>query len=196
MVGNDVVDLGDPEARAQALHPRFDRRVFTPAERASIRRAPAPTRIRWTLWAAKEAVYKVAVKLDPKTIFAPSRFAVHLFCERRATVSHADRDFAVRLTTNGAAIHAVAAADSAREAWIATAVEETPDPRLASRAVRALAVRVLAERLGVDSERLSISMQARIPRAELRGSARRFDLSLSHHGRFVAVACDAAGSGR
>ena len=28
MVGNDVVDLGDPETRPGATHPRFDARVF------------------------------------------------------------------------------------------------------------------------------------------------------------------------
>ena len=32
MIGNDVVDLGDDEAREGAQHPRFDARVFTAGE--------------------------------------------------------------------------------------------------------------------------------------------------------------------
>ena len=42
MVGDDVVDLADPEARADALHPRFDARVFAPAERAALAASADP----------------------------------------------------------------------------------------------------------------------------------------------------------
>ena len=36
MVGNDIVDLRDPESQADGLHPRFDARVFTAPERDAI----------------------------------------------------------------------------------------------------------------------------------------------------------------
>ena len=36
MLGNDVVDLADPETRRAALHPRFDARAFAPRERAAL----------------------------------------------------------------------------------------------------------------------------------------------------------------
>ena len=45
MLGNDVVDLGDPECREARLHPRFDARVFTPEERTALRGSDAPARL-------------------------------------------------------------------------------------------------------------------------------------------------------
>ena len=54
MVGNDVVDLGDAETRGGPSHPRFDARVFAPAELAALAASAAPNRLRWSLWAAKE----------------------------------------------------------------------------------------------------------------------------------------------
>ncbi len=74
-----------------------------------------------------------------------------------------------------------------------TALHVTRDPLRAARAVRALAVRT-PRRLGIAPEALSLTSRARIPRAELRGGSLSFDVSLSHHGRFVAVACDGRGA--
>ena len=65
MVGNDIVDLGDPDADPSTLHPGFDARVFTARERRSIESAGDPARQRWRLWAAKEACYKLARQLRP-----------------------------------------------------------------------------------------------------------------------------------
>ena len=76
MVGNDIVDLDDMEVRTGPAHSRFDIRVFSLEERLAIAAAPEPNRLRWSLWAAKEAAYKVAVKRNPDVIFSPSRFTV------------------------------------------------------------------------------------------------------------------------
>ncbi|MFB3117247.1 MAG: 4'-phosphopantetheinyl transferase superfamily protein, partial [Myxococcota bacterium] len=73
LVGNDVVDLHDPETLQEALHPRFDARVFTSVELEALSvSAPASAsrhELRWTLWAAKESAYKLAKKLDPSVRF-------------------------------------------------------------------------------------------------------------------------------
>ena len=74
MVGNDIVDLRDPESRSESLHPRFDTRVFSARERARIAASAEPERLRWKLWAAKEAVYKLVRKLVATTVFSPQRF--------------------------------------------------------------------------------------------------------------------------
>ena len=76
MLGNDVIDLRDPETWPGACHPRFDRRVFTPAECATIAASPRPAMTRWVHWAAKESAYKAARRQRPATIFAPRRFGV------------------------------------------------------------------------------------------------------------------------
>ena len=48
MVGNDVVDLRDPDADPATLSARFDLRVFGPDERDRLAASRHPVRLRWT----------------------------------------------------------------------------------------------------------------------------------------------------
>ena len=95
MVGNDVIDLGDPETRAGSCHARFDARVFDDDERALLLASADPTRRRWVLWAAKEAAFKVARKLDGATVFSPRRFVVRPGDDGHAVVRPGDDGHAV-----------------------------------------------------------------------------------------------------
>ncbi len=73
MLGNDVVDLRDRDARPETFRPGFDRRVFSESERRAIAEDPNPLARRWAHWAAKEAAYKLARQIDPTFVFAPRR---------------------------------------------------------------------------------------------------------------------------
>ncbi|MBE0557548.1 MAG: 4'-phosphopantetheinyl transferase superfamily protein, partial [Proteobacteria bacterium] len=64
-VGNDVVDLNEPDNRGKSGDDRFLGRVFTAEERELIARAAAPNTLLWSLWAAKEAAYKAVSGDDP-----------------------------------------------------------------------------------------------------------------------------------
>ena len=75
-VGNDVLDLGHPRCGDRPKGDRLLRRILAPGERewleggghAELR----PVRL-WTLWAAKEAAFKVLCKLGRgRRIFQPS----------------------------------------------------------------------------------------------------------------------------
>ena len=55
LVGNDVVDLGDPSIRASHLSARFVARVCTDVERAALAEAADPKTLLWSFFAAKEA---------------------------------------------------------------------------------------------------------------------------------------------
>jgi len=192
MVGDDVVDLADPEAAA--VHPRFDARVFGAAERAALRRSSEPERLRWVLWAAKEAAYKLAAKRDPRTIFSPVRFAARLEPDPgggfSGRVFHGGRAFRVLVRRVGDALHALAE-DGAGSAFCGLARRgDAEDP---SRAARELVARELARRLGAPREAVRFGRRGRVPSVWLAGRDVRADLSLSHHGRFVAFACQLGG---
>lgn len=187
MLGDDVVDLLDAEAAAGATHPRFDRRVFTDAERARLERSREPQRLRWTLWAAKESCFKAVRRLDPSVIFAPARFLVHLEGARRATVVHDGQRFGVAIELHDGLVHAVAVAAGAPAAEIVAASFRVGDGE-PSTAARALAIDRLAPRLAVDPARLTIVRQGRIPALCLDGRPSGVALSLSHHGRGVGFA--------
>jgi hypothetical protein len=203
MVGNDVVDLADQDCQPGRTHARFDRRVFSPSELCLIQTSPAPVRMRWTLWAAKESAYKLLRKLDPHVGFAPSRFVVQLDRVARAdgrflgevdgdglttgTVAHGNRCVSFRAVADPEALHVIATDHRGQSrrllAGVAEASAESP-----SSAVRRMAIAAIAAALGVAPGELSIVREARIPRLWRHGEPVPIDLSLSHHGRFVAFA--------
>jgi phosphopantetheinyl transferase (holo-ACP synthase) len=188
MIGNDVVDLTQRGTQPGAQHPRFDARVFSERERELIA-SDATQRVRWVLWAAKEAAYKVAKKLDRAVVWAPARFEVSLDSrEAGGVVRHGEREFALRVEACDAYVHALArgvpSAGSER-----SGVAEAASADL-SGAVREFARAALAVQVGCSAERLSIAKRGRIPLLCVDGEPARADLSLSHHGRFVAFACE------
>jgi len=191
MIGNDVVDLGEPEVLAPERHPRWDARVFSPPELETIHASGAPERLRWILWAAKEAAYKVARKLDRRTVFSPPRFEVHLDATLRGHVDHPGGTLPVVVDEAPGRIHAVAS-DSApeRDEVLEQVVVWDGEATLAGKALRARVRRELAARLGLASEEIEIERIGRIPVVLAQGSPLDVDLSLSHHGGFVAFACD------
>ena len=212
MIGNDVVDFAASEARAGAAHPRFDARVFVCSEREALLRSDAPTRLRWILWAAKEAAFKAVKRADPATVFSPRRFVVAPLGGAAARVVFADRALDVTLDLRPGYVHAIASlaalevphAPGALHAAIAspsppsvrlvTAVEAiTRDgeasPELAGRRVRELAVASVARALDLAASGLAVVREGRLPSLAYRGRVLDAALSLSHHGRFAAFAC-------
>jgi 4'-phosphopantetheinyl transferase superfamily len=201
MIGNDVVDLGDPDSDAGTLSPRFDQRVFGAAEQRRLLQSPQPARERWRLWAAKEAAYKLARKLDPGTVFAPLRFAVELAScgepgECAGTVRHGAALHRLQICEGVDYVHAVVIPAAGSSCVTLTGLhrlrrEETEDDCALApgRAVRRLCVEAIAARLGLDTMDFEVRKQERVPRLYWRGRpAEGIDLSLSHHGGFVAFA--------
>jgi len=198
MLGNDIIDLGDPETRPGALHPRFDARVFTPDERAALASAAQPDRLRWGLWAMKEAAYKCLKKLEPATCFSPQRIRLCLEGERAQSVDCAGRRLRVALWQEGDCLHAIATDGADPEHGVLRALTALPaaaEPAHASAAVRTLARDAAAAHLGCAPGELAVLREGRAPRLHLRGLPVDLDLSLSHHGRFLAAALE-TGAGR
>ena len=197
MLGNDVVDLGDPETRPGARHPRFDARVFTREERAALAGAARSGA------AALEPVggegSRLQVPEEARAGDAASRrvrFAVRLETRARPErATAAGGACAWRSWQEGDALHAVAtdgARPRARRAARGVGAAGRGRARAAPpQAVRALARDAAAAHLGCAPGELEL--RARGPRAAP-APARRcrvdLDLSLSHHGRFLAAALE------
>ncbi len=201
LVGNDVVDLHDPESQPGALHARFDARVFTSVEREALKIfAPSSAsqhELRWTLWAAKESAYKVAKKIDPAVRFLPRDFVVRWIAEGRAVVLHETGPFDVQLERTDEWVHAVAirSAASAPSTCSPThrpvggGVERLEAPRAdPSRRVRDLVCEALGSWMNLPPGQIQITAHRGIPIALRRNRRLPVDLTLSHHGRFVAWA--------
>ena len=195
MIGNDIVDLTDAETHPIGMHPRFDSRVFTSSELELIRSSGAPDRLRWMLWAAKEAAYKALKKIAPNTIFSPRRFVVKLNETLRGNVTCDEKTLPIQVWEEADSVHVIATTEKILDKRILSGTEtlepeDAIDADLPSQAARTLAIRELAERLGVPDEELSITGRGRVPTLLHNGESTNIDLSLSHHGKLVAFACE------
>jgi hypothetical protein len=190
-LGNDVVDLADPESGLDGLHPRFAERVFTRAERESLEAAADRHALHWALWAAKESAYKALRRVDPRAIFAPRAFEVDLPAPPTAggvlagRVRHRGRSHALEVALRDGVLHVVAW-DSAGP--IATRIHAAvfgagEDPGTSA---RRLASRGIGAALGAEPGEVRIA--GRPPVATRAGLPLDVVVSLSHHGRFAAFA--------
>jgi hypothetical protein len=191
-VGNDVVDLDDPETRLAGLHPRWRERVFTEVEREALQASPARLRLHWALWAAKESAFKARKRLEPETVFSPRQFEVELShlpatgdAVATGRVVHGRDVFGLEVRLEGASVHAVATSGSEASSRVLWQVGESHgDP---GAAVRRLAADAVGSALGLDPDDLRVV--GRPPVASFREAGGEIGVSLSHHGRFVAFAC-------
>jgi phosphopantetheinyl transferase (holo-ACP synthase) len=182
LLGDDVVDLADPEAAEDALHPRFDARAFAPSERAALARSHDRHALRWDLWAAKEAAYKAARRRDAAVRFHPREFAVE-----GDVVTHASGRYRVLLTRSANAVHAVAMSEDEGAGFVSGCKRLAPDESPGAGA-RGLAIRAAAKLLGCALGELSVATSARVPHLLRGGAPTGLALSLSHHGGFAGFA--------
>jgi phosphopantetheinyl transferase (holo-ACP synthase) len=198
VVGNDVVDLADPQIAEHHRRERFLSRVCAADERTRIEAASDL----WALFAAKEAAYKALVKLGSSPGFAHRDIRV---APNLRTVRWREHELNLRVSSDEQHVHAVAWSAGVR--WpitrIACAMSEygvggaSRDPwEDASGAVRALLRDLLATEIGCAAGELRVVRQPMAgawdgfgpPRVERQGSAIDADVTLSHDGRFVAAA--------
>jgi phosphopantetheinyl transferase (holo-ACP synthase) len=190
VVGNDVVDLGDPANAGAHRRARLVARVCGGPEREAIARSCDPTALFWSFFAAKEAAFKLASKLGARPVFAHRRFEVDASL---SSVSHDGRAFRLAVDRDSDRLHVVAWVGGERPLAVVAEVDPTGDAGLA---VRRLVVTTLARRLGCSPSTLAIVRDPEPaawddlgPPRLLRGGLPMVgDLSLSHDGRFVAFA--------
>lgn len=173
-VGNDVVDLGDPQIAEHHVRARFVERVCTRDEAS---RAWGDKRALWSLFAAKEAAYKVLVKLGLPVGFSHREIVV---APDWRVVTYGDVRLDLRVDADDERVHAVASLD----ATPTSAVRRTMDQDL-SRAARALLVEVLGGDVEIVRDPVAGAWDGYGPPRAVSVDA---DVSLSHDGRFVACA--------
>lgn len=202
-VGNDVVDLRDPANQPDALHPRFDRRVFADLELRALADlfAEERHRERWMRWAAKEGAFKLVRQLEPDEPFHPRDLVVSEVSRIAARVRVPTLGRALRVTfdLDENRVHAIVTDPEAgteadrRGASVrsGTARRKSSVPTDATTEVRRHAARSLAELLGLaarDVEITATGMYDRRPLARSGGALLPADVSLSHDGRWLAWA--------
>ena len=208
LVGNDVVDLAAGDAVARWKDERFLGKVFTDPEREAIRCAAVPAVVLWSLWACKEAAYKVVRKLDPEAGFVPHRFPVRLILSEGSPMAFGRVEtffgpIPVRVETGDGFVHGLARWGGP-PCWerIVCRILPTGPPaishspyaaRFASMRIRQVVREHVADRLGCSSGGIDIvrpesNRGLGPPMVHVAGVPVHIDLSLSHDGRFLAFA--------
>jgi phosphopantetheinyl transferase (holo-ACP synthase) len=193
-VGNDVVDLRDPAAKAATSNPRFLDRVFGDREREAIAAASDPLAMLWTLFGAKEAGYKVVAKMAPGTPFAHRRFEVG---PGLAELCHAKLRLRLSIDATPDRVHVVACTHPFAHVAEVSPLSPGADPGAAARrllrAAMALQIGCAPDDLEIVREKAKGSWDGYGPPALfLGGRPVDADVSLSHDGGFVAFAAAGA----
>ena len=215
-VGNDVVDLRHPRCQGKSRDRRFLERVFSFEEALVIYESGDPDRAVWRAWAAKEAAFKVVSKLmgDPPPFqhsafqFSPEGRVTYRGTEIPVRIEerpdrihalawHPPSDDAPRIRSEvkylpeleheyGSQWEKGLQPRFSEQEWRSV---HRPDSAL----VRLNARSHLARVLGVAESAVEIVCDEgppgqMPPRVLLEGREWAGDLSLSHHGRFLAWA--------
>ncbi|MDO9228498.1 MAG: 4'-phosphopantetheinyl transferase superfamily protein [Syntrophales bacterium] len=205
-MGNDVVDLKDPENIGKSRDDRFLCRVFTAGERELIASVPSPDTLLWSLWAAKEAAYKAVSSADPAVCSIPRRYRVVLEAEdaTRKIVRLAGKvitprgELVLEVTVSADWVHALAAGAEEALKRLCQRVKRLEGGKGAvnpSAFVRGALLREIARRLDCPVGDLSVVKNQDglgAPRVLFRGELLAAEVSLSHDGRFAAFAFDPA----
>lgn len=217
-VGNDVVDLKDPQNLGKSRDDRFLGRVFTGEERDLILKADTPDGFLWALWAAKEAAFKVVSRAEPGIPSIPRLYPVifdakSVFEATNATaepirwlVGRANTprgDLTLRIAMGEDYVHAVAVGTPSEFAGVFCSVEKirdaadlSDDP---SAIVRRRLLEEIARRLGCPVDNLSVRKDSAgrgAPSVFLRERPLTAGISLSHDGRFTGFVLDTDSLGR
>lgn len=198
-MGNDIVDLKEPENIGKGRDNCFLGRVFTEEERERISGSTFPDQFLWALWAAKEAAYKAVSRVNPAICSIPRRYHVVLTTEDtlkqsvrlvgKVITSHGE--LAIRIDANKELVHAVAAGSESDLGRICRRIDRldcTDEPALF---VRKNIIRTIARCIGCPAHRLRIVKDSAGPGAPsvfLGGKLLTPWISFSHDGRFTAFA--------
>ena len=207
-IGNDIVNLTDPDNRRRSADVRFLNRVFTAHEQELIARCRFPDLAVWSMWAAKEAAYKVASKTHGEISSSPRRYEIFpTFNDpaapaffRSGQVSTPSAPVFFQVVSGYDFVHCLCAASLADFSVIRSGIARLEDQgsrkdnqALESQSARRIATEAMASVLqlpleGVEIRRPGGLTAAHPPLVFYEGRQLPVDLSLSHDWPWVAYA--------
>ena len=209
LLGNDVVNLEDPDSTDALENAEFRERVFTPAEQRHIDTSPYPLAALWGIWAAKESAYKALKRVFPDTLFAWREYETDL---EKNQVSYQGHCLFYWLNRNNRSVSVLCLGElkagentaAPREdlvhkvnLWIKAldSRADIPDAKNQSASIREWCVKKVARTLELERDGVTISEFSSATQEEdqnpgilYNGERTPHLISLSHHGRYMACA--------
>ncbi len=208
MLGNDIVDYSVDHKKYQ--EPRYIGRILNENEADHLSQSSDKNAFLWSLWAAKEASFKAQQKRNFKTIFSPSQFILDKYALEQlsahdytkplnASLSFHSQNFKLFYSwPTNSCVHCLATTDSvlaANDIQSSCAMLQPEE----THGNQSQQVRMLAQKLFRNNQ---ITAQIERPAIAMSGYSKPgppilvgqhnerlpHDISLSHHGEWLAVA--------
>ncbi len=187
-LGNDVVDLNYSRTSPKYLE-KLKRLSLSPKEYASIDHSGEL--MPWILWSLKESAYKSFVKLGYRSRFNPKSIEV-------VSLSFKDRKWVASMVQNDTCIYSVTevtphtiytVTSTENSSSIDSAVRELNGNESPANYVRKLAILAFSLKAVMKESDLTIlKSEDQIPYFYANTDLPDADLTLSHHGKYVAYA--------
>jgi phosphopantetheinyl transferase (holo-ACP synthase) len=195
-LGNDIVDLADPDSDLSSYRSSFVDRVLHPSEKSYFE---GPEFIAskekfqilfWSIWSLKEAAYKALKRCLPQLIFSPAKFSVS---RNLSDINFENFHLTGSVTHQNQFIHGIVYGNQSMEQrdnrkYLGVRInhlndfnEDTPNP---SRLVRRHLSDELMKICAKSSLTFEIIEKNNIPSLMLGNQC--FPISYSHHGNFIA----------
>jgi len=207
-IGNDIVDLTTNDALTYPTNSRFVNRVLSKEEQIFFFNHANDIKIFWLHWSAKEAVYKIIKKIEPKTFFSYHAYVLTLQEVTSESaygfVTYQDDKYPVAFSISTVLIHCVAAPMKAKGHLVSevkahdkiSTLDISFSPRELSSIhssesflVRCLVKNMLKDVTGMDYEiyRRPLLQKFGPPEVWMSGmKCETLDISMSHDGNFCA----------
>ena len=198
-IGNDIVDISYENS---SEHSRFARRVLAYSEHSLYEKHPTPFLYLWRAWASKEAAYKLVKQIFHNARFIPKNY---VYNEHQSIVTYENFDIPLvfkccqnfiycygflgvsNLYSEIAPIDSLIGKDVSLEE-IFSQGERSLIQSADSLAARVLVKQYLKSRLGFHCRNITIWKDANgAPKVSYLGRRLTIPLSLTHHGRYVAI---------
>lgn len=209
-VGDDIVDLKSLDLEEKHKNTRFLERVLSAKEQVLFNQAKNQKEMLWIFWSGKESAYKVLKKKKPDLVFAHSKFEVSFDQDTNSGLARFEDDLvSLRWNRSPNWIHCLALLkkdekhlnvfdyDIKELEQVSLSTEEFDLRELASTyssesaGVRNLAKALLAKHMLEGARIIRQPLKKKFAPPELYLSEiplKKWDISMSHDGRFVSCA--------
>lgn len=198
LLGNDIVDLSHPDATS--IHSRFSERICTDAEYEQLRGFPKNSQdwlIRlWTYWSIKEAAYKAVKGFDTGLKFRWKDFDT----AAEPGKVHCPYDFELSVETTPlftcSCLHTIVYNSNILRTSIHAQVDViSSDKYNVSDEIRQLFVSNIHEKFNFNYDQVNWNRhKSGAPICSVNKKDLPFDISFSHHGRYMGYVLVVAGS--
>lgn len=177
-IGNDIVDL--KLEKISEYNSRFPYRVLSKTELNMFLKNKSPLFL-WKSWAAKEAAYKYIKQINPLTVFSPSMFILE-----NNLVRFKNYRVPVNFKINNDYIYCWTPSSKSQNQ-----IMKAPQKSDESQIARDMIKNIISKIIHCNIDKLQIQKNNYgVPEVFYNGQRLNFNISITHHGRFVGAAAN------